>query len=90
MAVVILDQMQMLDQQIALARPVGEKRAHLIQRGRIDLAALGRTRALAAAAFAGAGGARLGLLGNAHFSLFLSNKDTFRPRISKPSPVIAR
>ena len=56
MAVVILDQMQMLDQQIALARPVGEQRAHLIQRGGIDLAALGRTRALAAAAFAGAGG----------------------------------
>ena len=50
MAVMILDQMQMLDQQIAPARPVGEQRAHLLERRRIDLAALGRARRPAAAA----------------------------------------
>ena len=50
MAVVVLDQMQMLDQQIAPARPVGEQRAHLVERRRVDLAALGRARRPAAAA----------------------------------------
>ena len=44
MAVMVLDQMQMLDQQIAPARPVGEQRAHLVERRRIDLTALGRAR----------------------------------------------
>jgi hypothetical protein len=44
MAVVVLDQMQMLDQQIAPARPVAEQRAHLVERRRIDLAALRRLR----------------------------------------------
>ena len=32
MAVMILDQMQVFDQEIAPARPVGEQRAHFIQR----------------------------------------------------------
>ena len=32
MAVMVLDQMQMLDQQIAPARPVGQQRAHLVER----------------------------------------------------------
>ena len=44
MAVMVLDQMQMLDQQVAPARPVGEQRAYLIERRRVDLAALGRAR----------------------------------------------
>ena len=42
-AVRVLDQMQMLDQEIAPARAVAEQRAHLVERLRVDLAALGRT-----------------------------------------------
>ena len=49
MAVAVLDQMQVLDQQVALARPVAEQRAHLVERLRIDLAALGRARRAAGA-----------------------------------------
>ena len=49
MAVVILNEMQMLDQQIAPARPVGEQRADFVERLRIDLAALGRARRPASA-----------------------------------------
>ena len=37
----ILDQMQMLDQQVAPPRPVAEQRAHAQRRGRADLAPLG-------------------------------------------------
>ena len=44
MAVAVLDQMQVLDQQIAPARLVAEQRAHLVERRRIDLAALRRLR----------------------------------------------
>ena len=44
MAVTILDQMQVFDQEIAPARPVGQQRAHFIQRLGVDLTALGRTR----------------------------------------------
>ena len=44
MAVAVLDQMQMLDQQIAPARSVAEQRAHLVERRRIDLAAFRRLR----------------------------------------------
>ena len=40
MPVVVLDQVQMLDQQVAPARPVGQQRAHLVERLRVDLAAL--------------------------------------------------
>src|SRR5450756_2667930 len=50
-AVMVLDQMQMLDQQIAPARSVGEQRAHFVERRRVDLTALGRARRLAAACF---------------------------------------
>ena len=50
MAVAVLDQVQMLDQQVAPARAIAEQRAHLVERLRIDLAALGRARRLAAAA----------------------------------------
>ena len=38
----VLDQVQMLDQQIAPPRPVAEQQLDLMRGGRIDLAALGR------------------------------------------------
>src|SRR4051794_21020000 len=50
-AVVVLDQMQVLDQQIALARAVAEQRGDLSGRGGVDLPALGRAASLAAAWF---------------------------------------
>ena len=37
----VLDQMQMLDQEIAPPRPVAEQKLDLVRGGRIDLAALG-------------------------------------------------
>src|SRR5450759_1410427 len=49
-AVMVLDQMQVFDQQIAPARLVGEQRAHFLERRGVDLTALGRARRLAAAA----------------------------------------
>ena len=49
MPVAVLDEMQMLDQQIAPARPVAEQRAHLVERRRVDLAALRRLRRAALA-----------------------------------------
>src|SRR3974390_3477583 len=42
-AVVVLDQMQVLYQQVAPARSVGEQRAHFLQRLRVNLTALGRS-----------------------------------------------
>jgi hypothetical protein len=48
-AVMILDQMQMFDQQIAAARSVDQQRLDISERGRIDLAALRRARRFAAA-----------------------------------------
>ena len=48
MAVFVLDQVQVLDQEIAPARPVAQQRAHLLERRRVDLAALGRLRGAAA------------------------------------------
>ena len=57
MAVFVLDQMQMLDQQIAPARPVAEQRADLVERLRIDLTALRRAaRAAARLGAVGPGG----------------------------------
>ena len=48
-AVVILDEVEMLDQQVAAARPVGEQGLDLGQRVRVDLAALrGPARPVAA------------------------------------------
>ena len=41
MAVVILDQMQMLDQQIALPRTGPKQATHVRERPRVDLPALG-------------------------------------------------
>ena len=49
-AVVILDEMQMLDQEIAPARPITKQRAHFIKRLEIDLPALGRASRPSAAA----------------------------------------
>ena len=45
-AVLVLDQMQVLDQQVALARAVAEQRRDLVERLRIDLPALGRAARL--------------------------------------------
>ena len=42
-AIVVLNKMQMLDEQIAPARPIGQQRQHVGERDRIDLTALGRT-----------------------------------------------
>jgi hypothetical protein len=41
--VFVLDQMQVLDQEIAPPWPVAEQRTHLVECLRFDLAALGRT-----------------------------------------------
>ena len=48
-AVAVLDQMQMLDEEIAPALALAEQRAHFIERPRIDLTALRRARRPAAA-----------------------------------------
>ena len=44
-AVAVLDQVQVLDQQVARARPVAEQRPDLLERRRVDLPALRRRRA---------------------------------------------
>ena len=44
MPVAILDQVQVLDEQIAPARPLAQERAHIGERRRIDLATFGRAR----------------------------------------------
>ena len=49
MAVPILDQVQVLDQEIAPALAIAEQRAHLVERLRVDLAAFGRASRLTAA-----------------------------------------
>ena len=59
MAVAVLDEMQVLDQQIAPARPVAEQRTHLVERRRIDLAAFRRLRRAALASGSIARGGRL-------------------------------
>ncbi len=41
LVIFVLDQMQMLDQEIAPPRPVAEQELDLVRRGRIDLASLG-------------------------------------------------
>ena len=67
MTVVILDEMQMLDQQVAPARPVGQKREHFLARRRIDLTALRGARRPAAARPSGLPGrSSRRLLGQAH------------------------
>jgi hypothetical protein len=45
----VLDEMEMLDQQIAPARPAAEKRLHGVERLGIDLASLGGCRRSATA-----------------------------------------
>ncbi len=54
MAVAVLDQVQVLDQQVAPALALAEQRAHLVERLRVDLAAFGRASRLAAASGVGA------------------------------------
>jgi hypothetical protein len=41
MAVLILDQMQIFDQQVAPARRIAEQRAHLVDCGQVELASFG-------------------------------------------------
>ncbi len=41
LAIFVLNQMQILDQEIAAARPVAEQKLNFVRRRRIDLAALG-------------------------------------------------
>jgi hypothetical protein len=50
MTVAILDQVQMLDQQIASTLALAKERAYFVKRARIDLATLWRARAPASAA----------------------------------------
>jgi hypothetical protein len=50
MTISVLNQMQMLDEQIAPSLAVAKQRAHLVKRAGIDLAALGRARGPAPAA----------------------------------------
>jgi hypothetical protein len=67
----ILDQMEMLDQQIAPARPVGEQRAHFYKCLRIDLPALWGARR-AATATPRNSGIPLGLVGcDAHLKVLV-------------------
>jgi hypothetical protein len=56
MAVTVLDEMKVLDQQVAPARPVAKQRVDVGNRRRIDLAALRRLRGAALAAGSIAGG----------------------------------
>ena len=42
LVILVLDQMQMLDQEIAAPRPVAEQKLDLVRGRRIDLTALGR------------------------------------------------
>ena len=41
LAILVLDQMQILDQQVATPRPVAEQQFDLVRGGRVDLASLG-------------------------------------------------
>ena len=61
MAVFVLDEMQMFDQQIAPARPIGQKRLDFLQRLKVDLPALRRARRTPATAGPVATGRRLDL-----------------------------
>ena len=65
----VLNEVQMLDQQIAPPRPVAQQRADLVERGRIDLPALGGAARLAPArlgAIAAAGRRNLNIHRNLH------------------------
>jgi hypothetical protein len=67
----VLDEMEMLDQKIAAARPVGQERLNFIKRLGVDLAALrGRRRPAAAAP----SGWRMLARSNIHFGTFLDGR----------------
>ena len=67
MPVMILNEVQMLDQEIAPAWPVDQQRLNLFQRLRIDLPAFGRPRRPASAGSAALAGSRSRrLFGKAH------------------------
>jgi hypothetical protein len=67
----VLDEMQMLDQEIAPARPVAEQRLNFVKRLGIDLAALGGCRGPTAAT---PSGWRMLARLNIHFSTFLDGR----------------
>jgi hypothetical protein len=77
----ILDQEQVLDQEIAPARPVPQKRAHILESLQVDLPALGRPPRFAAAARNAAGRGRHHCFGNVHRLL---------SRVVPPKPVSRR
>jgi hypothetical protein len=83
--VAVLDQVQMLDQEIAPALAVAQQRAHLRQRARIDLAALGgAARAVApsqSSAIVGAG---------VHVGILLKPEERLPLIKNKPSITIDR
>ena len=80
--VMILNEMQVFDQQIAPARAIGQQRLHIGKRVRIDLTALRRARRLAAA-IAFAVGARRRL--NVHERLLSHDLEPFQ---SSNKPVL--
>ena len=55
MAVAVLDQVQVLDQQVAPALALTQQRAHLVERARVDLAPLRRPARAAPAGAVSAG-----------------------------------
>jgi hypothetical protein len=71
MAELVLDEMEMLDQEIAPARPVAEQRLNFVKRLGIDLAAL---RGCRRAATAAPPGWRMLARSNIHFGTFLDGR----------------
>src|SRR5262249_52569229 len=83
--VAVLDQVQMLDQEIAPALALAQQRAHLRQRPRLDLAALGRfARAVAPSQSAAIVGARV------HVGILLKPEERMALIKNKPSITIDR
>ncbi len=87
MAVVVLDQMQMLDQQIAAALALAKQRADLFERLRIDLAALRRARRPAPAGLPPRLGGVMSAGGSVRF-ISLSKRDGHRGLQSNPFPIM--
>src|SRR5262245_42390083 len=84
-SVLILNEMKMLDQQIAPAWPIGQERANFHHRLRINLAALRCTRRATPAAAAGRS-SRADLFRNAHLSLSKHQTTASGPASTSPSP----
>jgi hypothetical protein len=75
----VLDEMQMLDEEVALPRPVAEQKFNLVRGGRIDLASLGgRLRPLASLA---------GMLERANLLRVMTHRNvSFLPSLSVAIP----